>query len=103
MTGGKEVLYYEVLNVFCKDAKKRLPLLQNENEDLSLLVTNIHALKSASASIGAEKISSLAAQLEDAGREKDMIFLKEKLPVFADELIQLKKNIKIALEKKTVI
>jgi CheY-like chemotaxis protein/HPt (histidine-containing phosphotransfer) domain-containing protein len=91
MTGGTMALYRQVLNLFCKDAEERLPGLQNVPETSSLpgFVIQVHALKSASASIGASDISVKAAELEAAGKAGDIDFIREKLPGFAEALTEL--------------
>jgi len=101
MTGGTAASYIKVLSLFCKDVDERLPLLQKAPEagDLSLLVTQVHALKSASASIGAKEISSIAAGLEAVGKAGDAAFIRESLPGFAKQLAELVKNIRAALEQ----
>ena len=102
MTGGTVDAYKQVLSLFCKDAKDRLPLLQKtpEGDALSVFVTQVHALKSASASLGAEKISVEAAELESAGNAKDIAFIREHLPAFAQQLAKLIFNIEKTLEHK---
>ena len=101
MTGGTLELYHQVLVLFCKDAEERLPLLQTVPEAGALLkfVTQVHALKSASSSIGAANISALASELETAGKGGDLDLIHDKLPVFVKQLAELVKNIKSALEK----
>ena len=100
MTGGTTSAYNQVLSLFRKDAEDRLPLLQKapEADTLSALVTHVHALKSASASIGAQEISNRAAEIEAAGKAADMAFISEYLPVFARQLAELAHNIEKALE-----
>jgi HPt (histidine-containing phosphotransfer) domain-containing protein len=90
MTGGTLDAYREVLIIFRKDAEERLPLLQTapDTDALPAFVIRIHALKSASASIGAE-LSALAAKLEAAGKAGDIAFIQENLPVFAERLSEL--------------
>jgi signal transduction histidine kinase/CheY-like chemotaxis protein len=99
MTGGTVASYKQVLSLFRKDAQDRLPLLQTmpETDTLSAFVTNVHALKSASASLGAEEISAQAAELEAAGKSEDMAFIRENLPVFARQLAELIKNTSAAM------
>jgi signal transduction histidine kinase/CheY-like chemotaxis protein len=126
MTGGKSEGYRQVLALFRKDVEERLPLLrrfaeqsdfaeQNDfarqsgpPEDLPLLVTHIHALKSASATLGAAEVSARAARLEAAGRAVladngasanagDMALLGEGLPVFIRDLAALTDEIGKAL------
>jgi signal transduction histidine kinase/CheY-like chemotaxis protein len=106
MTGGTVAAYTKVLSLFCKDIEERLPILQkalDENlplEDiLPAFITQVHALKSASASIGAQTISSLAAGLEAVGKAGDIDFIRESLPDFIGQLATLGKNIGDALEQ----
>jgi CheY-like chemotaxis protein len=95
MTGGSMEGYFTVLSIFCKDTEDRLPLLQTAStalptaDTLSEFVTQVHALKSASASIGAADVSVRAAGLETAGKAGDMAFIQENLPVFIERLAEL--------------
>jgi signal transduction histidine kinase/CheY-like chemotaxis protein len=100
MTGGTVDAYTEVLSLFCKDAQDRLPLLQKtpDSDNMKTFVTQVHALKSASASLGAQTISSKAAELEKAGKAEDMPFISEHLPSFAQQLKELTENIRNTLQ-----
>jgi CheY-like chemotaxis protein len=91
LTGGKLDTYRHVLSIFCDDAEKRLPLLQTvpEADALSAFVTQVHALKSASASIGAAEVSAVAAGLEAVGKAGDTAFIGKQLPYFAGLLSAL--------------
>ena len=102
MTGGSETGYLEVLSIYCKDTEDRLPLLQNipEADNMLSFITQVHALKSASSSIGCKNISSLAEELESAGRAGNLTIIKEKLPFFAMQLSELVNNIKAALQNQ---
>jgi two-component system, sensor histidine kinase and response regulator len=120
MTGGTLLAYKQVLSLFCKDIEERLPLLQKATETihppsvdsalladsalsadtLPALVTHIHALKSASASIGAAEVSAHAAELETAGKAGDLAFIRKNLPAFTGQLEELTRNIKKALEPR---
>ena len=88
--------------MFCKDAEERLSFLQTVPEagSLSLFITQVHALKSASASIGSANVSALAAELEDAGKNGNLVFIQDKLPAFVQSLSELVDNIRIVLEKQ---
>jgi CheY-like chemotaxis protein/anti-sigma regulatory factor (Ser/Thr protein kinase) len=94
MTGGTEALYRQVLALFQKDAQDRLPKLQTGETDLPLFITNVHALKSASASIGAAEVSEQAAKLEAAGKSGDLAYIKDNLPNFTERLTQLAEDIR---------
>jgi len=99
MTGGTLAAYKRVLNVFCKDIEERLPLMKKtpSEETLPFLVTQFHALKAASGSLGAADISAAAASLELAGKGKDIPFISENMPVFTQQLTELVSNIKKVL------
>jgi CheY-like chemotaxis protein len=96
MTGGTIALYRQVIGLFRKDAEERLPLLQTIPDSSALpgFVTHVHALKSASASIGAAEISAKAADLEAAGKAANLDFIRENLPGFAKALAELAGGIK---------
>jgi CheY-like chemotaxis protein len=100
MTGGKEEGYRAVLATFQKDAHERMWLMQNALDAGAVhdFVIHVHALKSASASIGGAEVSSRAAALEGAGKMGDMIFIKDNLPVFLEMLTELVKNIHKVVE-----
>jgi CheY-like chemotaxis protein len=112
MTGGTLDSYRQVLALFRKDAEERLPLLRNflaeqsvaaaqsrasETENLAVFVTQVHALKSAAASIGAAEVSAKAAVLEAAGKAGDMAVITEALPAFAVQLAALAEGIGAAI------
>jgi len=102
MTGGMQERYRQVLVLFCRDAEKRMPFLQAVPDvgNLSMFVTQVHALKSASASIGAAEVSALAEELEAAGRAADMALIQEKLSGFTEHLKLLVENIGSFLEQE---
>ena len=102
MTGGTLAGYYKVLSMFQKDSNDRLVIMQNppdDEEKLVSFITQVHALKSASATIGAVKISQEASLLEAAGIGGDMPFIRENLPAFAEHLTELIKEINAALHQ----
>jgi len=88
MTGGTEAGYRLVLSTFRKDALERMQLLREmlEKDDISLFTTNVHALKSASASIGAAEISAAAVKLEEAGKKGDKAYINKNLDKFIEDL-----------------
>jgi signal transduction histidine kinase/CheY-like chemotaxis protein/HPt (histidine-containing phosphotransfer) domain-containing protein len=96
MTGGTLDSYRQVLSLFSKDAEERIPLLKTipEMDAMNTFVINVHALKSASASLGAGLISAQAAELEAAGKAGDMAFIRENLGTFTRQLAELVSNIK---------
>jgi signal transduction histidine kinase/CheY-like chemotaxis protein len=106
MTGGTLAGYKKVLSMFRKDAEERLALLRNfaaqnrgpDEAALPVFVTQVHALKSASANIGAAAVSAEAARLEAAGVSGDNLAIQERLGAFVEGLAALAEGIAAALE-----
>ena len=89
--------------MFSKDVEKRLPLLQTmpSADTLTAFITQVHALKSASASIGAAEVSVMAEELEAAGKAEDLAFIEKQLPAFAGQITKLVKNVGSVLKEDT--
>jgi signal transduction histidine kinase/CheY-like chemotaxis protein len=100
LTGGTLSGYRRVLAVFRKDAQERLPFLQAPPEPGALpgFVTQVHALKSAAASIGAAELAAAAARLEAAGKKGELGLIARELPPFAQALEELTAGIGAVLE-----
>jgi CheY-like chemotaxis protein/anti-sigma regulatory factor (Ser/Thr protein kinase) len=104
-SGGTESGYIEVLKLFCRDAQARLQVLREapvtgDGDALALFVTQVHALKSASASIGALEVSRSAARLEEAGNLGDMTAIRLRLEPFLKELRLLVARIRERVEEE---
>jgi CheY-like chemotaxis protein len=107
MTGGTIQGYIMVLKQYCKDAEERLSFMARfgETQDASapdeettrLFAIHAHALKSASASIGAEEVSRIAAELEAAGKNTDHGRIAERLDEFREKLSDLVGRIKAGI------
>jgi CheY-like chemotaxis protein/HPt (histidine-containing phosphotransfer) domain-containing protein len=89
--GGSPGRYLDLLDLFCRDAASVAPLLEAVPDGASLpaFTTTVHALKSALANIGAERLSQAAADLERAGREADLPLIVRGLPAFREDLATL--------------
>jgi CheY-like chemotaxis protein len=111
MTGGTVEGYRKVLAQFYKDALERLPLfnsfLTNNGSaaddrfpqgNFAVFITQAHAIKSASATIGAAEVSAEAEKLEAAGKTGDIAAIQEDLPSFVTHLTALVGRIEAALE-----
>jgi len=98
---GSLKAYKKILIMFCKDVAVRLSQLQKmpEADTLPAFIIQVHSLKSVSASIGAQEVSSHAAGLEAAGKAADMAFIREHLPGFTVQLAELEKNIRAVLSE----
>jgi CheY-like chemotaxis protein len=103
MTGGTLEGYKNVLAAFCKDALKRLPVLQPILKsapgaaDLVNFTIHVHALKSAAGTIGAAELSREAAELETAGNAGDINTISEKLPGFYEHLKETAEAIQVSM------
>ncbi|MDR0649184.1 MAG: response regulator [Synergistaceae bacterium] len=110
VTGGTEEGYLKVLRLYCKDVAERLIFLREfernmedsipDDSSLSMFITQTHALKSASASIGASEISRAAAELEAAGKSRGIETIKSTLGEFCDGLSALAERINRAVQMK---
>jgi chemotaxis protein histidine kinase CheA len=68
-----------------------------EPENLKSFLVNAHALKGASASIGAAELSRKAWALEDAGEREDMEAIRGNLEDFRESLVSTVARIRAAL------
>jgi signal transduction histidine kinase/CheY-like chemotaxis protein len=104
-TGGTEKGYLKVLELYQRDAAERLAFLRDFIVDplakpISLFITQAHALKSASASIGAAEISRMAERLEEAGRCSDLRTIREQIDEFCQSLSKVAERIREALDAR---
>jgi signal transduction histidine kinase/DNA-binding NarL/FixJ family response regulator len=97
--GGVPSRYLKLLETFCRDVQAALFLTQMPEDEPSLraFITQVHALKSGLANIGATELSQAAAVLEQAGREDDLPGIHALLPSFQEELASLKARIGVIL------
>ena len=107
-TGGTEKGYWKVLEFYQRDAAERLGFFHNfavrpAAESIPSLITQAHALKSASASIGAAEISRTAFRLEQAGRRGDMAAVREQIGEFCEKLAALERTLEEALSARAPV
>lgn len=77
--GESDEMYREILQMFCdlkEGSKKELEECFGA-EDWKNYTIHIHALKSTSLSIGGKTLSKLSAELEQAGKDEQISFIKE--------------------------
>jgi CheY-like chemotaxis protein len=100
-SGGKEKNYLAVLKIYCRDVDSRLQYLNTSSaaQDLKEFTSHSHALKSASANVGAVSLSEMAADIEDAGRRGDIAAISRQINEFRARLETLVNNIRRALQK----
>jgi CheY-like chemotaxis protein len=99
MTGGTLKSYMHILTVFHRDGIQKMEEIRKslETNNYPLYTTYVHALKSASASIGALDLSETAKSLEIAGKQGDFAYIKLHNPSFLIALEVLLNNINTAL------
>jgi len=99
LSGGTLEYYYETLTAFHEDGLEKTDEIKKclETGNLSLYITCLHALKGASANIGADELSATAQSLENAGLREDLEFIYANTDNFLTELKQLLNNITNAL------
>jgi CheY-like chemotaxis protein/HPt (histidine-containing phosphotransfer) domain-containing protein len=100
-TGGIPQAYINILSVFYRDANDRAGEIRESADagDISRYTTLVHALKSASRSIGAADLGNAAEQLEDAGKHRNMLMIADKTGDFLEQLQALTGNIYAALNQ----
>jgi signal transduction histidine kinase/HPt (histidine-containing phosphotransfer) domain-containing protein/ActR/RegA family two-component response regulator len=98
-TGGSLPVYFSILSVFVRDANERIDQIKEaaETGDLGLFTTLVHALKSASRSVGADELGESAARLEEAGKARNALVVTEKTGPFLESLRRLIADISDAL------
>ena len=92
LLGGSYTSYIEVLALYRKDVEERIDLLENvprTGDELKLFTTQVHAIKSASRSIGADNVSQMAADLETYGKNGDVAAIESHLDAFRQALRSL--------------
>jgi signal transduction histidine kinase/CheY-like chemotaxis protein/HPt (histidine-containing phosphotransfer) domain-containing protein len=89
----------EILDTFYKDGLKKIKEIKEclETDNYSLYTIYIHALKSASASVGALDLSEMAKLLEKAGKQGDFTYIKHNTSKFLTALETLLDNINATL------
>lgn len=95
MSGGSRDVFFKTLSAYFKDGTEKIAELNRccRDCDAHLYSVHIHALKSASASIGAYEIANLAKTLEFAGKNEDIEFIRKNNAQFIGELQALLDNI----------
>lgn len=69
--------FNELLELYCLDGKRKLEVLQElwDEKDYKAYGIEVHALKSASANVGAMQVSTLAREQEKAVKREDYTFV----------------------------
>ena len=95
---NEAALYGELLNEYAQDATKKTAELRRcyEEKDWENYTVFVHALKSASALIGAGRLSEMAAGLEEAARTGDTDFIQAEHAAMITEFARVTEGIKVS-------
>jgi len=95
MTGGRADRYLQVLKTFYENGRQLQKEIKScmENDDMKLYMIHVHALKSASGSVGATELSIVADSLELAAKNEDTAFIQANNPDLLQRLEILLNNV----------
>ncbi len=94
--------FIELLNLYCLDGKRKLEVLRDlwEEKDYKAYGIEVHALKSASANVGAIRISKRAKEQEKAVKREDYAFVDSHAEKLLAEYEEQLEHIQNYLETK---
>ncbi|MDR1472146.1 MAG: response regulator [Synergistaceae bacterium] len=95
--GGSAKVYMKALAIFCKDSESIMRALVSD--DSEVFMAKVHALKGASAQIGAAEISAEAAFLEQAGKGGGIGPIRQNAARLRERLEDLVSRIRGAVSK----
>ena len=105
---GNKGVDHQLAEFFIRDAKKAAGVLEaiyvnkcRREDDISMFIINIHAMKSALANIGQADLSEEAGKLEQAGRDQNTKFILSELPAFMETLYDVIFKLEESEEKST--
>ena len=87
-SGGVLENFCDILDIYAIDCENRLPEINkfHKEGDIKALTICIHAIKSASANIGADELSAMAMELEEAGAAGNTRYIDANLRRFTNSL-----------------
>ncbi len=80
-TGGDEKAYHDILNTYYTEGQDKIDLIMRQYAERiwDLFEISVHAVKGASAGVGAVLVSDTFRQLESAARNKDISYIESHL------------------------
>ncbi len=89
--GGSVRIYHNILKTYYYDLLERLPKLDEAvgQGDLEAFTICVHAVRSASLSVGASDVGKMAEELEEAGRRRDGDAVGSLYPEFRENLLRV--------------
>jgi HPt (histidine-containing phosphotransfer) domain-containing protein len=95
--GGDIDCYTEILETYMASTAPLLDTLEDGNTGLDLYRITVHGVKSSSKGIGAAAIGGEAATLEEAARNGDVDFIRQKNATFVSEVRALLSGLEAVL------
>ena len=94
--GNNKDSYCAILNTYYSEGLRKLKSLPDELEagDISLFTTDVHGIKSSSASIGAMAVSSMFKELENAGKSSDLDYIHRKYDTYIEAFKKILGDVK---------
>lgn len=85
---GIPTIMVDLINTFTVDCRETFRVLRSalESGDVKLVEINAHALKSSSATFGAESLSAAFWQMEQAARHEDLASIRAMIDDVAQEI-----------------
>lgn len=101
-TGGSEEAYLTILSTYYQEGIRKIDEIKEEylDSNLSLYTTNVHSLKSSSASVGALGISPLFKELEFAGKDNNAELIQNKTLKVLEQFEKVLEKVKDHLVEK---
>ena len=98
---GDEAGFANLLELYHMDGQRKAKLLYElARSDVARYCVEVHGLKSASANIGAMKVSDMARAQENAASKGDTEFIERQLPTLLEAYEALLMNIGLFLERR---
>lgn len=99
--GGSLEEYHDLLALYCLDGKRKLKVIKElwEEQDYEGYGIEVHALKSASANVGAMRVSSRAKEQEKAVNRGDLSFVDSRVTRLLEEYEEQLEHIQDYLDK----
>lgn len=100
--GFNEESYCAILNTYYSEGLRKLKEMPDllEVGDIALFTTNVHGIKSSSASIGAMTCSKMFKQLEFAGKENNLDLIHKKYEPYVSAFEKILADVKAYLEER---
>jgi HPt (histidine-containing phosphotransfer) domain-containing protein len=101
-SGGSVAAYANILMDFCRDAKERAQQIKQclADDNISLYLTLVHALKGASRAVGAAEFAEFAERMEDVAQCENMEVIAKMTDKMLTALQRLIEEIRDALEDR---